>query len=359
MKTENRGPQRWLLFAICLAALGGVLWSEFGSNSVAQNVHEPETYTVIGPGGKPRATYTTPAEIRAVNQAKIRLDQLWWQRHSKDVVRDVLPYAQTRYADNAIQQRAVLILGRLENPAALGVLRDMEENLPSNKTIALNNTPGIVPQRDFKGELAFAVRMAIARIENRELKGREKIERVLAAIGLSVEQMKDVTVRADKDYSLISVAARIAMTEFFDLLYQQAKQGIDVSEVMAQFDLVSGSNILFDSVVLPPAEQTKFLLEKIGQGGFGLSQGMAEDVLNSSPQAADEVIAFAPHFANQPDKYHDIDGYVDILEIMARQGDKRAIEVMEKLVKNERISDRLSVSIALERIREGRSLQWQ
>ena len=327
MKTENFRVQRFLIPAIVVVVGAVVLRSASDLLSVARNPHDQEVATnliaEIRPQNLPGKTL---AETRQeFFRAKTQLNQLWWERKSRSVAHEVLPFAT--HPIDSIQIQSVRILGRLEDPIALNLLRAQEKTLPANDDIAWKRTLESIGNST--GERAFAVRMAIARIENRDLKGRAKVERVLAAPGLSLQQMDEFTAQMRVDYYKVSVAARSAVDEFFDLLYQQAKQGVDVSEMLGQCHLAPGQKILFDSFKMPPEEQSKFLLEAVARKKL-IGQDVFEILLESSPHASDEIIAFAPRFLNEPKKYPDAFAYIELLNVLAHRGDERAIKVLEQ-----------------------------
>ena len=114
---------------------------------------------------RPGPSYA-PADVALQRQ----FATLWEQRFTRDVSADLLPFIDA--PDMELAQRTVRALGRLEQPTVLPQLQKLRDEQQA-AIEAGKVDPSKLPRRYFDYDTA------IARIESRNLHGREKIEFVL------------------------------------------------------------------------------------------------------------------------------------------------------------------------------------
>ena len=135
-----------------------------------------------------------PVKLPARKERAWKLYQLWLARHERDVTQEVIPFLQDEYGP--LRNSAACLLGRLENPAAEQPLQELN------------------------------YRIEVARNRTRNLKGRAKVTAFANEMGLSFDQVVQLTekLRAERLRSQGSGSkGEEIVKELVDMLYMMGK----------------------------------------------------------------------------------------------------------------------------------------
>ena len=203
---------------------------------------------------------TSAVETYKRNRAFARI---WEQRYKRDISAEVLPFIDD--PDRELAQRALRALGRLEKPSVLPELltrkAEQEAAIEAGKT-----------DYDKRPKRYFDFDTPIARIESRDLHGRQKIEFVLPHMkGMKPAWTWDEAVQMSKDMKspLIELGTpepiwfeqTRRLLEIIDMLYAMSKNGEDISELRQAFRFSKPQNEQLDGARLPLAQEINNLLD--------------------------------------------------------------------------------------------------
>ena len=209
----------------------------------------------------PQEPYVDPfTKIVNANQRSQIFARIWEQRYKRDISAEILPFVDD--PDRELSQRALRALGRLENPAVLPELQ--KRKAEQEAAIIAGET-----DYDKRPKRYFNFAMPIARIESRDLHGRQKIEFVLAH--LEPAWTWDEAVESSKRLKEYLAYIRIPqpdwnfqlerLMETSSMLYLMSKNGEDISELRQAFLFSKPQNVQLDGAKLPLAQEIENLID--------------------------------------------------------------------------------------------------
>jgi hypothetical protein len=304
MKSENHKLRTVAAWAICsLLSVGllsgGLMYLQLPALSVSGD-HPEETI----PGKD--SFQSTRTRVRVFE----KLDALWKQRRTKNIVKNVLPFV--KHPLLTVQLKAVTMLGRLENPIALVELNAMKAKLSGNNNLMAEGEMASSP-------LNFAVPLAIGRIRSRGLHGKKKVEAVLAPLGLTFNHLAAFTHQISGDkYGRLKVGNRV-VEEVLDVLYIQKRKGEDISSLIGRLKLRPGQKMLLQAAQSSPETQAKVILDYITLPGIGGGDEgwMTNYLLDLGPKSRKVALDYSARIFRDRKKYPAPVGYIDVLYALA------------------------------------------
>lgn len=274
--------------------------------------------------------WTGEAERRAHYLRKRTLAHVWQSRHRQKVLPKIESYLQDR--SWPIRVSAVRALGWLEEPSSVPALRKIEQRINSGQETQV----GIE-----------TVKMAVGRIEARDLKGKYKLEKVAKSVGLSWQEVARLSQRVNAPasardrYAVAGSSAVGIVRDFVDLLYEMGKQGQDIQPFAKQLTLLPSQQVYLNAANRTVEQEIDEILayglqpDRFGPITDGAEELLKDHLVGLGEPAADALIEKLQDVAEAPTKQFsnpDVQrGYVNLFRAVANLEDKRVIPLLKIL----------------------------
>lgn len=265
------------------------------------------------------------AAVAKVRRSHLReLRTLWARRGASDITIRVLPFLNS--PSGAVRQRAVFMLGRLENVRALKPLEAMRSQAPAQ---SLQSTPEGSPT------LFPELPLAVGRIKARRLSGRGKLDTVLSEVGLDWGGLASLSraINGDK-YGWRYLGYRV-IEDSIDLLAKEKKRGQDVDALISALTLRPEQKAVLHAVSPSSTIEAERLLDYSARNGAtgGQTPFVIEHILDLG--VPDVLLGKISVKLRDRNRYPDPDAFLEVLKGLSLQGNKRAFAMLEALAKQD------------------------
>ncbi len=166
--------------------------------------------------------------------------QLWESRKKVAIDDNMIEYLS--HPERNVQARAIIALGQLESQKALPLLKSRLERLgePNEKKTPLSTAYTGVDEEAVKEKLFL--QLAIARIETKSLKGKERLTAFAGKFDLTWSELRELSGRCNGDRNQYSRAdprspGCYIVSDAVDIIYQMGKEGQKVNSIAKQLVL--------------------------------------------------------------------------------------------------------------------------
>lgn len=173
---------------------------------------------------------------------------LWRHRFDRDIAPALVAWHAQWQDDFAIRFRIAIRLGQLEYGPARLLVRMMLRELPRQRAN--------IDQENGRAELL----MALARIENRHLSGRDKLDAVAAKIGRSFDDLLERKILIAFGDGPVHIWF-VIQNAFFEVLLSMAQAGHDVSLWFKQVGVGGAERFQIEGAHLPVDDQVTRILD--------------------------------------------------------------------------------------------------
>jgi hypothetical protein len=190
--------------------------------------------------------------------------------------------------------KAARLLGQSENPAFLSSLKSAFKQHSQEKT-----------------KVPVAIRLAIAQIETRDMKGKSRIEAVAKAVGITLPELKNLFAKINESSTAYNAVygksdGRVVVDVITDLMVKSAFQGANVQEFIDDWVLLQLAKLRIRSAMLPEKEGADLILNTLRLGaGFDVATGsiLEEHLIENRPRAADRILIKLEDMVKRPEIY--------------------------------------------------------
>ena len=313
-----------------------------------------------------KAPFNTPQERSAFIQRAQRFATLWLQRHERRVTPELLQMLEQEPTPQ-LRERIVIALGRIEDPSAIAPLKQL-------LAIASKQEAGQPKEQNSSSwrnsVSAFRVKLAIGRIEARNLKGVNKLNKIASSMGTNWAGIQSIAAGLRSKLakpggkSLIRDSDQLyIVTEFFDVLYRMGKSGEDIRS-MGAFKLLvwPEQDPLLSTALMSDAAELNFWLKRAlppSSKGF-----YPEHLLDLGPQVPNfllEYLRIALATAKKNPKVLEgssIIGMKALFNAAAATNDSRFIPILTEFTQVNDGWTRNFAQYALKNLRSGQGAAW-
>ena len=213
----------------------------------------------------------TQGQLNALLQPSLQLDEVYdpakqparkkraWQLYnswkardklgSKAVAAQIIPFLRDDYG--VLRENAARMLGRLEDPVTKAPLQKLLQGMQNGATRKNYVRPEIL-------------KLALGRIEARNLRGEVKLNTIAKRVGLSWNNIAPLSRKVKADYASRTAGHRI-IKEIVDILYGMGRRGEDIQPLIQKLELYPPQKVLLQSASLPPNKRAKVMVDYLAQ----------------------------------------------------------------------------------------------
>jgi hypothetical protein len=254
----------------------------------------------------------SPEEQKAYDKRYERVCAIWLARHQRDVAAELLPFLYDEVP--LLRLRVVAALGKLESAVAeqplqealVAVLRHNVARLEAKLKTLETNKKSDIPDRGIdtsavetslrreietaREKLAefepaesappiknaellrelpeFTLRLALARIRSRNLKGQAKIDALCAGMGTTWQEVRQFSVKIygpkSSGYELQSPQG-VMVSVIVDVLYHMGKKGENIEPFEQALTLSNAQRTKLKAATVSTEEEIKLILDYVAQ----------------------------------------------------------------------------------------------
>lgn len=247
---------------------------------------------------------------------------LWQHRGKRDISNELLPLLDK--PDFQIREFAVRALSKLESPAAERPIANLRVKQQQELQAYLNarrlyesrrnsNNPIMRWPVESRQISELTLRMALARIHSRNLKGQAKVEAISKEIGIPWPKLVEGSHTINGKYRFYaygSVGSQV-IREIVDVLYTMKRRGEDINGVASDLILNPTQKIRLKGAALPEKEEAELLLDYVMPMRSITAETMpVSDYLCMLGQPAVEpVLSRLQDMKDHPQTYENTHGY--------------------------------------------------
>lgn len=315
---SQRPTRRSVSLLLGCGLLTPMVVSNFGCQQRASiGAVRPEGFENGGVAGIVAADKARRSGLRA-------LQVLWVQRRTSDITSRVFPFLGS--LSTTVRKRAIVMLGRLEDPRALKSLQAMGRQAPP---LGLMDSDEMVTNSVYP-ELP----LAIGRIQSRKLSGRRKLDVALSKVGLNFSGLISLSGRINSDkYGWMYIGNRV-IEEGVNVLATEKRRGRNVDAFASSLTLRPGQNALLQAVSPSAAIESERLLDYLARAPIvGGDESLVTDNLFDLRLPPTVMLNKVKAKLDDRKRYPNPFGIVLVLEELVRQKDNRAIALLRVLSK--------------------------
>jgi hypothetical protein len=280
-----------------------------------------------------RLPYSNEAERQSWIERNRHFAQSWLARHERNVTSEIIPFLDD--PDEKLRERAAKALGRLEDPGGEAPLQKKLEQVEKISTAG--------GYREIHGVPAYVLRLALGRIRAHNLKGREKLDKIAADVGLTYDKVLELTQQLEtslkskrpleRQKAERSLANEISL-EFVDILYTMGKQGENIEALESERMAVGPAiEMKLKGATLPLDQEIEVILDYATQphgGAFDESY-----LVELGPRATEKIIERLKEIHRDPRKYNcyapGAVGHAHFFRAAAMTNDRRMIPYLKQI----------------------------
>ena len=324
----NNKAKVTIAIALGVACAGSAL----AFNNV-QRQHSLESMPNDGDAIKGSRRPATPQELALMAKGEVDLANIRRLKNQPEAVSKLLPYLH--HPVKELRAEAVRMLGQLGSPAAEEPLVQMVAELDkaiAAKTPVTSSMPPAVP-----------LRMALARIRTRELKGEERFKAVAAEMGVTQNELATLSQQVNgPEYSWMQDTYNATLVqEFVDLLYDMAQQGEQIDTLVQPLTFTPAQKVMLQAAPLPLEQKFDFLLKSLNDPKVFFTQNgeLIDSIVNDGPAGVDLLMQRLQDMQTNPEQYKRtaLLVYQLLFRVAARTGDPRALPLLKEFEVNPKI----------------------
>lgn len=324
------GVGRLLAFVGCLALLMGA----------SQHIQSQKRLGVLlqNRGDAMPPSYD-PQQLDARNKRAWKLYQVWRERTTRDVATEIAPYLQDE--DRLIREDAARALSRLKNKTAERILMQVQQQQNAKQKGAPNKQEVVGGDRNSAdGQIASpTLKLALGRIQSRDLKGRAKVEAIANSVGLSFAEVARLSATVNewgKQSVMAGTEGNEIVQELVDVLYQMGKDGEDIASLTKQMTLNPTQVVKLQGATLPVEQELKLIIDHVlSQKKVGITEEeFGATYLPSLGQPATEAIIASLDAVKQRRAEFERAGLVTLMRAAALTNDSRALSLLKEFGNN-------------------------
>lgn len=317
------------------------VWSNAQQKENTDVIGGVATASMLGRGTASEASRrpSTPEELAAFRKGRADFINIQQLESQSEAVSRLLPYL--RHPVEELRAEAVRMLGRLEDPAAEQPLAELVAELDAAiaaKTYVKSPIPPPVP-----------LRMALARIRTRQLKGEKRLEAVAASVGITQDELIEFTQRVNgpKGAGRWGSPASVVVKEFVDLMYMMAKRGEGISDWTKRLTFRPVQTVMFQTAPLPLKQEIDLILDSFDnldvlmdhEGELPTHEGqLTQRILDAGPAGADLLIQRLEHMRANPELYRQrktsVPVYKIFFHVAVQTRDSRVLPLLKEFEAN-------------------------
>ena len=244
-----------------IAVAAGVSFLVQGRSEIKSNpsprVVRPLSPISIGRSIELLKVSPTQQELKSLAEIRIQLRSMRsnGEPDVQEATRQILPLL--RSSNSIVNEYALHELGRLESSEALPILLEKANELENARraTYKGKTTPLMISSPS-----DIPLRIAIARIQTRNLRGQERLNAIAKSLGMKWEAIVALS-KQDNQTRRLDLPENIIVEEMVDVLYGMAKKGEEIESLSSQFQLSEPQKIKLEASSLPADQEAQFIVK--------------------------------------------------------------------------------------------------
>lgn len=259
---------------------------------------------------------------------------LWQQRDQRDISNELLPFLNK--PDYEVRLFAVRALSKLEHPAAQTPIENLrikqQQEIRNWNSAPATRRPAVSPQIP-----QLTLKLALARIRSRNLKGQAKVEAISREIGIPWPKLVEGSrmINGKHRFYTAGVGSQV-IWEIVDVLYTMKRRSEDIDGVATDLVLNPTQEIRLKGAALPEKEEAELLLDYVMPLRALTPETMPipEYLYVLGQPAVEPVLARLQDMKDHPQSYNNTQGYSHLFRAAARLADARALPLLQHFEKS-------------------------